>query len=165
MYQPLYDNYSQPIAVFTSKGPTKSTDLAKLIIQAIVLVERAGATIHGVVSDGATTNRKFWSELRMSGKKDNLKNWFIHPSDEKRKVFAFSDICHLIKNVRNRMENKEVKLKVHPDDSFIDWSHFHTIYDLYKPKPQGKSMSKFNDEPLSSQLVLKNESLICSSDS
>ena len=101
MYQPLYDNYAQPIAVFTSKGPAAGAVFTKLIVHAIVLLERAGATIHGLVSDGASTNRKFWTELGMSGKKETVKNWFIHPTDDKRKVFAFSDICHLIKNVRN----------------------------------------------------------------
>ena len=112
MYQPLYDFYSQPIAVFTSKGPTTGVVLATLVVQAIVMLERVGALIHGFVCDGATTNRKFWSELGISGKKDNLNNWFAHPLNEKRKVFAFSDICHLIKNVRNRMESSNAKLKV-----------------------------------------------------
>ena len=48
MFQPLYDNYSQPIAVFTSKGPTPGIVLAKLIVQAVVLLEKAGAIMHGL---------------------------------------------------------------------------------------------------------------------
>ena len=112
MVQPLYDNYSQPIAVFTSKGPAPGIVLAKLIVQAVVLLEKAGAIMHGVVCDGANTNRKFWAEFGMTGKKEKARNWFMHPTDEKLKLFAFSDICHLMKNVRNRMENKKAQLKV-----------------------------------------------------
>ena len=112
MFQPLYDNYSQPIAVFTSKGLTPGIFLAKLIVQAVVLLEKAGAIMHDVVFDDANTNRKFLTEFGMTGKKGKARNWFMHPTDEKRKLFAFSDICHLMKNVRNRMENKKAQLKV-----------------------------------------------------
>ena len=58
MFQPLYDNYSQPIAVFVSKGVATGDDLAVLVIQAIVMLEKAGAKIHGVVADGGKPNRK-----------------------------------------------------------------------------------------------------------
>lgn len=33
MFQPLYDSYSQPIAVFASKGPVRGRVLAQLIIK------------------------------------------------------------------------------------------------------------------------------------
>ena len=33
LFQPLYDNYSQPIAVFVSKGPVHGVTLAQLILQ------------------------------------------------------------------------------------------------------------------------------------
>ncbi|KAL5239310.1 hypothetical protein ACI65C_006720 [Semiaphis heraclei] len=49
MFQPLADSYSQPVAVFASRSPV------------------AGALIHGIVSDGAQTNRKMWSELGIHG--------------------------------------------------------------------------------------------------
>lgn len=101
----------QPIAVFTSKGPTNGTTLAKLILQAIVVLENAGVYVQGVVSDGASTNKKFWSIFGCSGKIDELKTSFPHPSVADREVFIFSDTPHLIKNVRNRLFNKK-QLKV-----------------------------------------------------
>ena len=111
LLQPLMDDYTQPIAVFTSKGPTGGVMLAKLIIQAIVLLEKAGAKIHGVVSDGASTNRKFWSELGVSGQLGESKSSFPHPTIDERKVYAFSDPPHLIKCIRNRLYDKQ-ELKV-----------------------------------------------------
>lgn len=108
MYQMLNDSYTQPIAVFASKGPVKGDVLAKLIIKAICLMEKIGAKIHGVVSDGASTNRKFWTVLGVDASKDNLRNYFEHPSVEGRKVYVFSDTPHLMKTIRNRLYNNKV---------------------------------------------------------
>lgn len=104
MFQPLYDNYSQPIAVFASNGSTTGDILAKLIVQAIVLLENAGAKIHVIVADGGKPNRQVWTEMGCSGKLSPLfKNWFEHPMNEERKVFFFSDTPHLVKTIRNRL--------------------------------------------------------------
>ncbi|KAH8027515.1 hypothetical protein HPB51_007065 [Rhipicephalus microplus] len=51
------DKFSKPIAVFASKGPTKATVLAQLVLKAITLLEEAGTYVDAIVSDGATTNR------------------------------------------------------------------------------------------------------------
>lgn len=111
MFQPLADNYSQPVAVFASKGPIVGSELAKLTIKCIILLENAGALVHGIVSDGAQTNRKMWSELGVDGHNHSFKNWFSHPFDNERKIYAFSDTPHLFKNVRNKLYNDK-SLKV-----------------------------------------------------
>lgn len=79
----------------------------QLVIKAICLLENAGAKVDGLVSDGATSNRKLWSELGISGEKDSLKNKFNHPFEDKRHIYVFSDAPHLLKNVRNRLYNKK----------------------------------------------------------
>ena len=106
LLQPLAADFVQPFAVFASKGPTNGLTLARILIEAIVMLEQAGARIHGIVSDGASNNRKFWSEMGCSGKRENFKNWFCHPTEPDRKVFLFSDTPHLIKTVRNRLFGK-----------------------------------------------------------
>ena len=58
MFQPLADKYTQPIAVFASRGPVKGVELAKLVAKALVLLENTGTLVHGIVSDGVETNRK-----------------------------------------------------------------------------------------------------------
>jgi len=63
--------------------------------------------MYGIVSDGASTNRKLWIELGIFGSMDFVKNSIIHPLDDSRKIFMFSDAPHLIKNVRNRLLNKK----------------------------------------------------------
>jgi len=107
MFQPLADSYSQPVAVFASKGSVVGTELAKLAIKCIILLEQAGAIVHGIVSDGAQTNRKMWSELGVDGHIKSFKNWFIHPLYDDRKIYAFSDTPHLFKNVRNKLYNEK----------------------------------------------------------
>jgi len=72
--------------------------LAQLVIKAVCLLENTGSMV--LVSDRATSNRKLWSELGVSGEKDNLKNKFVHLLDNKRYIYVFSDAPHLLKNVR-----------------------------------------------------------------
>ncbi|XP_043287495.1 uncharacterized protein [Venturia canescens] len=127
MFHPLYDDYTQPIAVFASRGSVKGDVLAKLIVKAIVLLENAGAKIHGVVTDGASTNRKFWSEMGISGQRKNLQNSFEHPVDERRRVFVFSDTPHLVKTIRNRLYGKKI-LQMDPTESPIKWDDIEMLH-------------------------------------
>lgn len=81
--------------------------MAQLVIKAICLLEKCGVIVNGVVSDGATTNRKLWSELGVTGEKGKVTNSFEHPLNNERKIFMISDAPYLIKNIRNRLFNKK----------------------------------------------------------
>lgn len=111
MFQPIADTYTQPIAVFASQNPVLGDELAKLVVKAIAYVENCGALIHGVISDGAKTNKRMATILGVSGTLDSPQPSFTHPLDDGRKVFVFSDAPHLVKNIRNRLYNKR-RLKV-----------------------------------------------------
>lgn len=110
MFSALGENYMQPVAVYGVKGPVKGTILAKLVLQVIVELTKSGAVIKGIICDGATSNRKMWDELGLSGEYGNVKNSFKNPLNDS-KIYAFSDTPHLFKCIRNRMENK-LHLKV-----------------------------------------------------
>ncbi|KAL4107529.1 hypothetical protein QTP88_017865 [Uroleucon formosanum] len=105
-YQGLADNFSQPIAVFASSYSVKGIVLAQLMLKAIALLESSGCFIDGIICDGAATNRKMWTELGISGKLGEVQNYFIHPTQENRKVYVFSDAPHLLKNLRNHLHDK-----------------------------------------------------------
>lgn len=79
--------------------------LAQLVLKAITLRGDTGLIVDGIICDGAATNKKMWKELGINGSKDKLKNYFIHSLDESRKIFAFSDLVHIFKCVRNRLYN------------------------------------------------------------
>lgn len=84
MFSSLADSFTQPVAVQAAKGPTKRTCLSHLIIQVINQLEKSGAIIEGLVCDGATTNRKMWSEFGISGRIEEPVNKIVHPFDEQR---------------------------------------------------------------------------------
>lgn len=97
MFQSFADTFTQPIAVFASKNPVKGEELAKLAVKAIAYIEESGARVHGIIADGASTNKKMWSLLGITSSINDTKTWFSHPLDSERKVFVFSDTPHLIK--------------------------------------------------------------------
>lgn len=78
MFQPLADTYVQPIAVFGSKGPTKEITLAKVIVKAIILLEKNGTKVHGMITDSARPNRRFWTEMGLNANpKMQIQKWTI----------------------------------------------------------------------------------------
>lgn len=63
--------------------------------------------VHGIVSDGTTTNRRMWTEFGISGQLNSLFNKTIHPMDDDRFLYFLSDAPHLVKCIRNRFLEKE----------------------------------------------------------
>ncbi|XP_066583037.1 uncharacterized protein [Prorops nasuta] len=132
-FQPIADTDSQPITIFASRETVSGEILAKLIIKAIVSLENINLKIHGVVSDGDATNRKFWSIVGVSGVMHKLNNSFIHPTDDKRKVFVFSGTSYLLKTIRNRLYNASLRLS--PDEKYVKWDYFIILYNKDKSLP------------------------------
>ena len=106
-FQLIADGSTQTIGVFASANAVAGDELAKILIQGICKIENIGANIHGIISDGASTNRKMWKALGVKSSINDSKCWFTHPLDVTRKVFVFSDTPHLIKRIRNRLYNND----------------------------------------------------------
>ena len=121
-FSSLGENYFQTIGCFGSKGPTRGTTLAKLILQAISLLEKSGAKKDCIICDGAKTNRKMWQEFGISGKLGAVKNFFKNPFDEKRKIYAFSEVPHLFKCIRNRLIKYELMVSYAKMNSYISFT-------------------------------------------
>lgn len=81
--------------------------MAQLVLKAISLLHNIGISIEEIVCDGASTNKKVWSELGIVGTQNETKHYFEHPLIPKKKVYAFSDFIHLFKCVRNRLYNNK----------------------------------------------------------
>ncbi|KAJ8876824.1 hypothetical protein PR048_021271 [Dryococelus australis] len=105
-------------------------------MKCIILLEKSGTIIHGIISDGATTNRKLWSEFGIAGKLNDTKCSFIHPLNDNRKFFVFSDAPHLVKNIRNRLFNKK-QLKLNHDVLSVKWEHFEILHNNDSLLPAG----------------------------
>ncbi|KAB0803063.1 hypothetical protein PPYR_00033 [Photinus pyralis] len=127
MWSSLADNFTQPIAVYATKGPTKGSCLAQLVLEIIKKLENCGAEVHGTVCDGASTNRKMWMEFGISGKLSNTTNKVIHPVDDSRDLYFFSDTPHLIKCIRNRFLNNNALIT--PEGGIL-WEYYKILLQL-----------------------------------
>ncbi|KAH9367508.1 hypothetical protein HPB48_009062 [Haemaphysalis longicornis] len=124
-FRPFGDNYSQPVAVFASHGPTKGTVLAQLIVKAILHLEDDGAYVDAIVCDGAAINRSMWTQFSETGALYGTQNSFTSPACEDRRVFVFSDAPHLMKCMRNRLMKKNVFCV---NGTRVFWSHYDKLY-------------------------------------
>lgn len=112
-FQALGENYFQPIGCFASKGAAKGVVLAKLILQAIILFEKAGVKVVGIICDGAKANQKMRSEFGISGKRHATRHFFLNLYNEERKIFIISDVPHLFKCMRNRLIKHELMVCIY----------------------------------------------------
>lgn len=104
----LHEDHFQPVGCFAAKGSTKGVTLAKLVLQAIFLLEKAGAKVVSLICDGAKPNRNMWSQFGVSGKIGATKHFFENPYDDERKIFFLSDMPHLFKCLQNRLLKHEL---------------------------------------------------------
>lgn len=74
--------------------------LAQLVLKSISLLHNIGISIEGIVCDGASTNKKMWSELGIVGTQNETKHYFEHPLiPHKWKEFMPSQILYICLSV------------------------------------------------------------------
>lgn len=101
-FSSLCENYFKPIRCFAAKSATNGVTLAKLIVQAILLLKHAGAKVTGIICDGAKPNRRVWKKFGITGEFGAVKHFFYNLHDESRKIFVLSNTPYLFKCIRNR---------------------------------------------------------------
>ena len=77
-----------------------------IVIEAVILLENSGLFVDVVTTDGASWNRKMWSEFGISEKNVSC----AHVCDPERRLWFISDFPHLMKNVRNCITDKKFML-------------------------------------------------------
>ncbi|XP_077544710.1 uncharacterized protein LOC144157857 [Haemaphysalis longicornis] len=104
MFVPIFDSWVQPVASFATRGAAPGVVLAKMVLESVLQLERHGASILAVVSDGAGNNRSMWTHLGISGKLDQATNKVPHPSLEEGRFLHFlCDVPHIMKCIRNHL--------------------------------------------------------------
>lgn len=103
MYVPLVGDCTQILDVFGTRGNVNGGTLAKILVDAIVLAEDAGLYVDYLTCDAATWNRKMWKSMGIDGTKGSVSCRALHPTDDNRSHYFFSDFLHLVKNIRNRL--------------------------------------------------------------
>ncbi|XP_046595750.1 uncharacterized protein LOC107223825 isoform X2 [Neodiprion lecontei] len=129
MLQSLTDRQTHLVTVFKDENPIRGEQISKLIIEAIACLENCGATIHGVIADDKTMNKKIWSSLGVEGSINGIKTWFTHPVDESRKVFAFSNALHLIRCIRDQLYDNK-RLRINSRSNYIEWKYIQALFIL-----------------------------------
>lgn len=104
LFQPFQGTWYQTLGAFCSKHAASGQVLEKLIVEAVGLAENAGFHVDGVVSDAGPWNRTMWKLFGINKKKSSC----VHPVDQKRKLFFFSDFPHLMKSMWSRIRTNPV---------------------------------------------------------
>lgn len=116
MYSSLTASYHQPIGVFAAQT-TPCEIMAKLLVTAIIAVEKHGDVVDAVVCDGAQNNRGIWKIFGIQAKpvkdentsnNDEITCSFLNPAAENnsdRQIFVISHVPHLFKCIRNNLIN------------------------------------------------------------
>jgi len=102
MVKGLFTKLQFPYAAFTCNNLT-GDKISPLFWEAVYRVERCGLKVVGATFDGAAPNRRFLQLQYPCSEPDGLILYKVNNpyTDEKRKIFFFSDPSHLIKTVRN----------------------------------------------------------------
>jgi len=104
-------SYSQKfkltIAYFLINGISAEIQ-SHLLREAIKKLYSIGVIVRSLTCDGTETN---FSTMRYLGcdfsSAENMKTFFLHPSDETKKIYCIADPCHMIKLCRNTIAEKE----------------------------------------------------------
>ncbi|KAF0713626.1 Uncharacterized protein FWK35_00027505, partial [Aphis craccivora] len=86
------------------KGAANAEVLQKLILEAIILLEKAGLHVHIVVTDGGVWNRGMWKLFGIY--EDNV--GCTHPVHQNRNLWFASDFPHLIKTTWSRVLKQQI---------------------------------------------------------
>ncbi|KAK3933106.1 Transposable element P transposase [Frankliniella fusca] len=116
-FQPFRDKWVQAIACFLTNGNASDSELTKLILEAVLLLERSGLFVDGVVGDGAAWNRSMWKKFGISY--DNCSA--EHPCDPERQLYFISDFPHLMKCKRNCLCSKKIIKTPEGDVRLAHW--------------------------------------------
>lgn len=128
MFSSLTASFHQPIGVFATRGAAPCQIMAKLIISAVMAIEKHGGKVEAIICDGAQNNRGLWKIFGIQAKpvKDKTKSnndeivcSFLNPltnlenTSNGRKIYVISDVPHLFKCIRNNLVgNKEKSFEV-----------------------------------------------------
>lgn len=115
IFRPFKERWIQPIGVFASKNAASGTQLHKLILKAIILLEECDARVLTTVCDGSQPNNTAWKLFGIFGCNSDtaaLNHKMKHPTAD-GDIYFLRDVPHLFKCIRNHIFNhKEVQVCV-----------------------------------------------------
>lgn len=115
VFRPYKARWIQPIALFATKNAASGSQLYKIVLKAMILIEEANARLLTTVCDGSQSNNAMWNLCGISGSNTDtstIKNSMTHPTSGSD-VYFLRDVPHLFKWIRNHIFNhNEVQVRV-----------------------------------------------------
>ena len=104
----LFKYFNYPVGYYVSVG-FDSDQLYPVVWEGVGILEGLGIYVGAFVSDGASQNRKFCRLHECTPKEnvsvDDVVYWTWNRFNESEKIFFISDPSHVIKTLRNNLEN------------------------------------------------------------
>lgn len=119
----LDHNVSLPIAYYAITS-LDATEKKLLLLDVLQQLSSIGVKITNIVFDGLSTNLAVANELGASFDLNDLKPFFINPSDGS-KVYILLDACHMIKLIRNALG--DLRFIKDPILGSIKWLYFEAL--------------------------------------
>ena len=107
MVRGITPKLQKPVAYFPCQGGCTSNELYSIVSEAVELLEFVGFHVDSYTSDGASSNRKFYSMQKVleDSTIDGITFATPHSIRTGERIFFMSDVLHLIKTSRNCWEN------------------------------------------------------------
>ena len=108
MIRGFFNHFNLPIGFYATRSAT-AEQLFAIIWEAVGVMEMVGFNVHAFVCDGASANRKFFNMHKLKDgsnvSSDGVVYWAHNRFAPGRKIYFYSDVPHLLKTLRNNLEN------------------------------------------------------------
>lgn len=138
MIRGIYSKWKIPIAYFASCNGVPHNILKQIILNCIDKLTSSNLEPIGIVCDLSSTNQKVFKNLNIEIEKP-----YFYCNE--KKYFAFFDVPHLLKCVRNNFLKNNFSL----NGKYISFSDIRKVHELDKISKTGKSLIKITDRHLS----------------
>lgn len=154
-------SWKLPIGYSFLKGLGASAR-ANIVSTYLTRLHEVGVECVAVTCSGDACNVSMLTELGVVLDSSSIKNWFSHPSDPSKMVFAFLDTGDMLKRMRNLLAEKRVIVnsEVPPEKSKILWRHLERLSKLQRVEgssqasSQGTTRRKFESERMKTLLSI-----------
>ena len=121
------ETWKVPVGYFFIDG-LSGKERANLVKLCINKLHDVGVEVISLICDGPSCHFAMLPELGASMSPPNLKPYFTHPLDKKKRVYVLLDVCHMLKLIRNTLGN--CGTLVDGDDQEICWEYLTALHEL-----------------------------------
>ena len=116
-----------PVGYFFIDG-LSGEERANLVTVCIKKLHDIGVDVISLICDGPSCHLAMLRTLGACMTPQNLKPYFIHPSDKGKKIYVLLDICHMLKLVRNTLGDGGIL--VDKDGKKVCWEYIIALQQL-----------------------------------